>query len=252
MYHSVSEGAGPTCIPAETFRGQMAALAACGYRAVTLRELVPCFRGGPWPADRVVALTFDDGFQDFATVAAPELGARGWSATVFLPAAKVSGAADWEGAGGSRSRPLLSWGQVRELAAVGVEFGAHGLRHADLTALPPEDAREEVAGSKRRIEDEVGRPVVSFAAPYGRTTPAVRAEVGRHFQAAVGTALGAAGPASDPYDLPRLEMWYFRNPRRWRAYLEGGARGYFLLRQVLRRVRGLVRGGRTAAPVAAR
>jgi peptidoglycan/xylan/chitin deacetylase (PgdA/CDA1 family) len=189
----------------------------------------------------VVVLTFDDGFEDFAAVAAPELTARHWPATVFLPAGKAGGSADWEAAGGTRGRPLMSWATVRDLARCGIEFGAHGISHTDLTTLSPDAARAEVVGSKQRIEDTVGRPVISFAAPYGRTNPAIRAEVRRHFRAAVGTTLAEARPASDPYDLPRLEMWYFRRPRRWRAYLEG-SRGYLRVRQVLRRARTLAGG----------
>ena len=98
-------------------------------------------------------------------------------------------------------------------------------------------------GAQRCLEDCIGRPVTSFAAPYGRTNPAVRAEIRRHYQAAVGTGLARARPTSDLYDLPRIEMWYFRNPGLWRSHLIGGARGYFLLRQVRRRARALCRLG---------
>ncbi len=240
MYHSVSAGPGPTCIAPETFRRQMETLAECGYRGVALAELAPWLRGEGPPAGKPIVLTFDDGFTDFADVAFPELHARGWTATVFLPAGKVGGAADWDAAPGRAPRRLLSWQAVAELAGLGVEIGAHGVSHADLTALPQDAARDEVAESRRRIEDRIGRPVTSFAAPYGRTNPAVRAEIRRHYRAAVGTELAHARPASDPHHLPRIEMWYFRDARRWHSYLAGGARGYFLLRQVLRRARALV------------
>ena len=93
------------------------------------------------------------------------------------------------------------------------------------------------------IEEFAGCRVTSFAPPYGRMSPAVRAEVSRQYLAAVGTVMGRARRTSDIYDLPRIEMWYFRHERRWRAYLEGGARGYFIVRKALRKVRTLAKGG---------
>jgi hypothetical protein len=92
------------------------------------------------------------------------------------------------------------------------------------------------------IEESAGCRVTCFAPPYGKTNPAVRAEVSRHYLAAVGTSMARAQRTSDVYDLPRIEMWYFRSKRRWRAYLEGGAHGYFTLRKALRRVRALAQG----------
>jgi peptidoglycan/xylan/chitin deacetylase (PgdA/CDA1 family) len=243
MYHSISEGPGPTCMAPAIFRQQMADLAACGYRAIGLTSFAAGVCNGDWPVGKVVVLTFDDGFEDFATVAFPELYQRGWSATVFLPAAKMGGAADWEGAGDSQKRALMSWNSVRELAAQGIEFGAHGVHHVDLTTLSARAAQAEILDSKKRIEDALGRPVTSFAAPYGRTTPAVRREIQRHFLSAVGTTFARVRPTSPLHDLPRVEMHYFRDPSRWRSYVSGGSQGYFLLRQVLRRARGLIREG---------
>jgi len=239
MYHSISDGPGPTCITPETFRHQMETLADLGYRGVALTELAGWLRGEGRPAGKPVVLTFDDGFTDFADVVFPLLDARGWTATVFLPTAKVGGKADWDAGTGRPARPLMSWPAVTELAGLGVEMAAHGVSHADLTALPLDVARQEVAESRSRIEDRIGRPVTSFAAPYGRTNPAIRAEIRSHYRAAVSTELAQARSTSDPYHLPRIEMWYFRALPRWHSYLAGGARGYFLLRQALRRMRAL-------------
>jgi peptidoglycan/xylan/chitin deacetylase (PgdA/CDA1 family) len=239
-YHSLSDGDGPTCISPRIFREQMAVLADLGYRGISLRDFAG-WSGGDGPG-RVVILTFDDGFEDFATVAFPELEAHGWGATVFLPAGRVGGTDDWERGGkGHRPQRLLTWETVQELARRGVEFGGHGVTHADLTTLGGEALRAEVAGSKRLIETRGGCRVTSFALPYGRTSGPVRSELRRWYHLAVGTSLSRARATSDVYDLPRLEMWYFRDPRRWRAYLQRGSTAYFVARRALRGLAGLVR-----------
>src|SRR5438105_1713518 len=97
MYHSLTEGTGPTCIAPAIFREHMAALAENGYHTVALATCAAWMRGEVALPERAVVLTFDDGFDDFARVALPELQTRGWTATVFLPTGKVGGTDDWEG-----------------------------------------------------------------------------------------------------------------------------------------------------------
>ncbi|MBI5241005.1 MAG: polysaccharide deacetylase family protein [Elusimicrobia bacterium] len=64
--------------------------------------------------------------------------------------------------------------QVREMAGSGlIDFGSHGLSHAILTALPAADARREIAGSKKVLEEFCGGPVLSFAYPNGDYDPGV-------------------------------------------------------------------------------
>lgn len=239
MYHSISDGPGPTCIPPAIFREQLDVLADCGYRAASLAGLDAWLRGGAPLAERTVILTFDDGFADFATTAFPAIQARGWSATVFVPAGKMGGWDDWEPPG--RRRRLLDPDTVATLARAGVDFGGHGMSHVDLTRLAPDERLREIAGAREVLEALTGRRVVAFAPPFGRTTAEVRREVEHHYRLAAGTRLARAGPASDPYDLPRIEMWYFRNPRRWRAYLRSPQTPYFALRRVLRWLRSAVR-----------
>ncbi len=235
MYHSISDGSGPTCIAPAIFVRQMAVIQECGFQVIALSELADWCRGERELSPRSLVLTFDDGYEDFASVAWPELKQRGWSATVFLPTGRVGGEADWDQ--GADHRPLMSWDTIAELAREGVDFGGHTIGHVDLTTLPRSVAQVEIVESKRQIEDHVGRPAACFAAPFGRTSADVRSEIGRHYQLAVGTTMARAKRTSNPHDLPRIEMWYYRNITRWRTYLQGGGQAHFQLRRALRRAR---------------
>ena len=201
----------------------MDVLAECRYRPISLGDLATWLAGGTELPDRPVVITFDDGFADFAAQAAPVLLARGWSATVFLPTGRMGGPEDWAGANTDPPRPLMNWEQVKTLAGEGFEFGGHSVTHPNLTDLSPADLEREVRQSREEIRERLGRQPASFAPPYGASNPLVRREIAKWYGISVGTRLQRAAPDSDRYDVPRIEMHYFRNLRRWRAYLEGRA-----------------------------
>jgi peptidoglycan/xylan/chitin deacetylase (PgdA/CDA1 family) len=64
-------------------------------------------------------------------------------------------------------RMMLSWDEVREMAANGVTIGSHTLNHAMLTSLSADEARHEIGYSKRQIEDRLGQECRLFAYPFG-------------------------------------------------------------------------------------
>jgi peptidoglycan/xylan/chitin deacetylase (PgdA/CDA1 family) len=230
-FHSISADPGPASISLDTLRMQMDTLADCGVAAMTCEEFLEWHRGAPGIGRRVL-ITFDDGFADFATAAYPVLRERSFGAIVFVPTGKLDYREDWHGAH-RPPRRLLDWSTVRELAAAGVEFGGHGVAHADLTRVPPPVRRHEIERSARELEQQLGRPVRAFAAPYGHVNRDVLADVARTYEIAFGTRFRRALPARDPYDVPRIEMHYFRSPRRWRDFIDG-ANGYFRAQGVLR------------------
>lgn len=249
MYHSISDGPGPTCIAPEVFRDQMAALEELDYRVVPLSEVPGWMRGTRALPPRCACLTFDDGFADFASDAAPVLRRIGWPSTVFLPVGHVGGADLWEPpTAGGRRRRLMDWPTIAGLAADGVEFGAHGVSHRDLSRLRGQELEAEVCLPRRVIEQRIGRAVTSFAAPYGRADAAAERLVRRQYRRAVGTTFGRARRGADPYAIPRIEMHYFRQPDRWRSFLRGDARAYVLARRLMRGARGIVAAGRPVVP----
>jgi peptidoglycan/xylan/chitin deacetylase (PgdA/CDA1 family) len=62
----------------------------------------------------------------------------------------------------------LSWSNVREMSKSGIEFGSHTASHPILTRIPLDLVKKELEISKKRIEDEVGKQVISFAYPNGQ------------------------------------------------------------------------------------
>jgi peptidoglycan/xylan/chitin deacetylase (PgdA/CDA1 family) len=236
MYHSIGPGRGPLAIAPDTFQRQLDAIARRGLRAIALRELI-----AQWDAGRrdeqTIVLTFDDGYRNVADFAVPEIRSRGWSCTVFLATDLVG--STWN-PDGTAARRIMSWQQAREVSAKGIEIGAHGVSHSDLTQIPENAAAREIEMSRTILEQRLGVPVMSFAAPFGRITNALRARVGQVYQCAVGTHMASVEWHHDRLHLPRIDMWYFRNISRWQAYLDG-SRVYFSLRQALRRARGAAR-----------
>jgi peptidoglycan/xylan/chitin deacetylase (PgdA/CDA1 family) len=245
MYHSIAPDPGPTSIPVDVFRSQIQALRDSGYQAISLSELPRWQRHETELPRRTVMITFDDGFADFADAAFPILREHQMVATVFLPTACMGKKESWIGAN-VPPRPLMSWDTVLDLARQGIEFGGHSVTHADLTVLPAEKMREEIERSQAELAERLGHPVDTFAPPYGRSNPRVRAELRKWCRVAVGTELGPAFRGSDTTDVPRLEMHYFRNPRVFRRYLEGRGDLYLAGRKALRRVRTFLKSGQRA------
>jgi peptidoglycan/xylan/chitin deacetylase (PgdA/CDA1 family) len=215
---------------------QLDALVELGYRTVSLQEIVDWLAGHSL-AERSVLITFDDAFGDFAKLAWPELCQRGLGATVFVPTGYVGKHDEWEDRAGHIARPLLTWNEVNRLASEGVEFGGHTVNHEDLTMLSAAESRQEIESCKYVLEQQIGRDVIAFAPPFGRTNVAVRATIGETYKLSFGTILRRATRQSDPYELPRIEMHYFRNQVRWRSHLLGGGGWRLAARRALRTVR---------------
>lgn len=236
MYHSISKRGGATSIAPAVFAGQMAAIVEAGVPVITLDDLLAAREGQARLAPHSVILTFDDGFQDFADAAWPVMAKHGFRPIVYLPTAFVGRAEGWRGIA-APPRALMGWGTIRALAKEGVTFGSHTVNHADLESLPADALEAELVRSRSEIEDRLGGQVRHFAPPYGIAGPQVRARIAESYHSSVGTRLGQAGPDADPFDLPRLEMFYFTDRARWRAHLAGRGAAYLVARRGLRAVK---------------
>ena len=104
---------------------------------------------------------------------------------------------------------MMSPVQIKRLHDEGMEIGGHTVNHPILAVLDERQARAEILGGKRRLEEITGAPVTLFAYPngqpgrdYGPRDVALVREAG--FAAAVSTAAGVADCGSDLLQLPRF------------------------------------------------
>jgi hypothetical protein len=103
----------------------------------------------------------------------------------------------------------LRWEEVREMAAAGIEFGAHTRTHPVLSQVSAaEELRDEIAGSKSRIEQQLERPVDHFCYPNGSHedfgADAVEAVRSAGFSTAVTTEKGVNHRGANPFQLVRI------------------------------------------------
>jgi peptidoglycan/xylan/chitin deacetylase (PgdA/CDA1 family) len=215
MYHSISEETEEnvpayyrTATSPKSFAAQMALLRAQGYEVLGLRDGLEIFLRENSPARKLAVITFDDGFRDFFTAALPVLRQNNFGATVFLPTAFIG-----RERRGFKGRECMTWNEVRESQQAGIEFGSHTVNHPKLYELDLPQIRAELEQSKAAIENELGRPVRSFAYPYA--FPSADAAFTKVFVASlketgydcnVTTKIGLAGKQDDPFTLKRLPI----------------------------------------------
>jgi peptidoglycan/xylan/chitin deacetylase (PgdA/CDA1 family) len=153
-------------VRASTFERHVVRLKEMGMVGI-LGDLV---RRPPRPDDPPRAvLTLDDGWRDNLTVAWPILDRHAVRATIFL-------VRDLSSAGRNAEGEFLRPDEVRDLAAKGMEFGAHTATHPFLDLLGSDEAEREMRTSKEAVEGWTGRPCELFAYPAGRfngETPAI-------------------------------------------------------------------------------
>lgn len=240
-YHSIDASGSIVSVAPEVFRRQMSFLSEAGYNAISVNDLIASLIGKKPTSPKTVALTFDDGFQNFYTTAFPILEQCGFKATVFLVTDFCGKTNDW--ADNPPQLPpskLLSWREIKELNRCGIEFGAHTRTHPYLTRISATEATREIVESKAMIEDSLGTAATSFAYPYGRFNRSVRQIAEKTYQSACSTNLGKAEQTSDFFALERLDAYYLSNPKIFASLASKNFDRYLRFRQTLRDVKSLI------------
>jgi peptidoglycan/xylan/chitin deacetylase (PgdA/CDA1 family) len=177
-------------VPPRRFRAQVELLLRAGFELVTVSALARRAAGGKPPAG-LAALSFDDGMEDNHSVLLPILREYEIPATVYVTTGLIGQSNPWL-APESGAR-MMTEDELRELAAAGVELGAHTVTHPDMSLMDRPACLREMVESREVLESVADTAVHTFAYPfcrYGDAAMAAAADAG--FLAAV-TCEGRGG-----------------------------------------------------------
>ena len=164
MYHAVhvmdpSEASNANLIvDPDLFEAQIKALSKAGYYFLTPEEAYKAFTENALPTKKVVWLTFDDGNEDFYTIAYPILKKYKAKATNNV----ITGFVKKGNAGN------LTVKQMKEMMAHGMSFQSHTVNHPDLSTTDKATQKVELTDSIDFLENKLNTKVNTIAYPSGR------------------------------------------------------------------------------------
>lgn len=178
-YHAVGEARCGGVVRPDELAWQLGWARRRGYRPARFTDAVLAAGGG----ERVLAVTFDDGYASVISHALPILSRLDMVGTVF-PRFDRLGQPGW-----------LSCDDLERLLGEGWEIGSHTLTHPRLPALPQPALEHELRESKRELERELGVRCRAVAYPLGEADGRVVAAAAEAGYEAGAALLGVPAPA---------------------------------------------------------
>lgn len=213
MYHRIAdegpEGLEPYRVPSHKFERQLAWLQRHGYHGLTLDQYyrLRFEQNTRSISGKPVVLSFDDAYCDFYSSAWPLLRRYGFSATVFVPVDFVGRTAEWDRDFGPPAT-IMSWDQLAEVSAAGVQIGSHGFGHRRLWEMDKPAVLEDSVRSRQELSKRLGDEVSGYCYPYAAADRGSREMVEQAgYKYAVCGRGGNPPDWNDPFYIPRIEIF---------------------------------------------
>lgn len=201
MYHHVQDketakqnGNGYLTVNPDVFEKQLAYLQSRNYQSISPSDLIAFFNSGTTLPKKGILLTFDDGYDDFATFALPLLNQYNFKSTVFIST-------------GLMENPgYLSWSTIGSISNGNIYFGNHTWSHKNMGA-GLETIKREIDTAAGQLSQKGLDPLKVFAYPYGTTSQrAVNYLRDSGFQLAFTTQPGRTLCKKQRLALPRVRV----------------------------------------------
>ena len=215
MYHSIKRVSGKEImrsihVSPLSFKVQMLLLKILGYRGCSITEALEALENGK--NEKLVALTFDDGYRNFFTDALPVLEHHGFNATVYLVSDFIGDSNRWDEDTGISTNELMTVDEVRYCVSKGIEIGCHSATHPKLTDHKV-NLETELLTSKRNLEMVTGKTVNAFCYPYGIHDHAIKQLLHRYGYSSATTMIrGRASVDDSVFELPRIPITWHTLP----------------------------------------
>jgi len=215
-YHHVETHRGfpATKITAHQFERQMVELKEQGYQTLSADEFMALKR----PVDKRVLISFDDSYASIARNALPLMASLNFTATLFVVSGFMGRKSLWDV---SMDHPFhMTEAELKAAVRHGFTIGSHSINHPDLTTLSGARLKEELCGSKKRLEDIFGTEIRYLAYPFGRFNRRVQEAVRSAGYTAAFTINRPIGQIHfDPYCIPVTGIYGLDSMRNFRSKL---------------------------------
>ncbi len=182
-------------LPPAEFEQELRYLKNRGIATVSMEDLYRYFQGEEDLPAHAVVLSFDDGYLDNYQYALPLLRQFGAKGTFFI-ATGFTGQKDY-----------MTWADLKEMVAAGMEIGDHTISHVDLRIVSPAVREKELTQSKRTLEEKLGVAVRALSYPGGAFNAGViAAATNAGYVSAVTTRYGALHSRSKIMELSRVRI----------------------------------------------
>lgn len=198
MYHRFGDDRFPaTNIRMDQLREHIKELGDKKYTVLPVEQIISRLQNGPALPDRTIGITIDDGYKSIYDNAWPLFKEAGLTFTVFISTDAIDQGYD----------DMMTWDQLREMAAQGITIAAHGRSHLHMPPYSAQRTAQEISHSADRIRAEIGTLSSVFAYPYGETSQVIIQQVkDAGFAASFGQHSGAFNRDDDFYYLPRFSL----------------------------------------------
>lgn len=201
MYHGISENPhDPHAISPAEFTRQMFILRS--ENVVSLAKGLELLKS-KCSLKKTWVITFDDGLLDFFTNGLPVLREFNYPATMFVPTGLVGLSSIWDSY--DKTKPLMTWEQLKECQQWNISFGSHTVSHARLTDCTDEILMDELQISIQTLHNRLENVIPALAYPGGFQDERVRQaahNAGYSYALATSSRWGN-GPESDLFQLRR-------------------------------------------------